>query len=142
VKLTDLATKVDESNLPSETREGILDVLAFVEAIHETMKENGMVPINQDVDLNSLEGLIDAILGELGACAIFLSDKHFPDTPKMLRVVGDGLAKMEDSPIPAPIQKGFYRLAKRIEVTREERIRKETTTSNEQSEVSDLPDVP
>lgn len=110
---------LDSDPEPSqEVREAALDAIAFVQSLHEMLRDNGMTDKDQP-DLDELENLVDAIHGELGAAVLFLCEPSFARVPDMLRVVSKQLDKAGDAAsVPPVIVKGFDRLAKRIENTR------------------------
>ncbi len=112
--------EIDEAEQPSrEAREKALDALAFVESLHQAFKDTGMTT-STEPDLNELENLIDALHGELGAAVLFLCEPSFARVPDMLRAIGKAMTGMEEaSVVPTPVVKGFARLAKRIENTRQ-----------------------
>jgi hypothetical protein len=105
-------SKIDDSPVALEMG---ADALAFVQSLHDMFRDNGMTA-KEKPDLNELENLVDALLGELAAACIFLSEPSFSRVPDMLRVISEKLAKSDD--VPVVVSKGYERLAKRIEVTR------------------------
>ncbi len=117
MNLSELNEKIEGSSLDSETREDVLDILAFVQGIAEAFALNGFVN-PQEIDLAALEGAMDRLYGELGAATIFLSDKHFTGVPKMLRVIQTNMENLSELPVPPVVVKGFGRLAQRVEATR------------------------
>lgn len=108
------------NNTEQEARDKALDALAFVESLHQLFKDTGMTT-SEEPDVNELENLIDALYGELGAAVLFLCEPSFSRVPDMLRGIGKNMEKLEDSNnvIPPTIVKGFSRIAKRIENTRQ-----------------------
>ena len=100
---------------PTEAAELGSEALAFVMALHKMFKETGMTS-KDEPDLNELENLIDALHGELAAAVLFLCEPSFARAPDMLRAISKNLSKSED--VPTVVQKGFSRLATRIENTR------------------------
>jgi hypothetical protein len=101
-----------KTSASTEAMEKALDALAFLDALHNVFKDNGMTT-TESSDVNELENLIDALSGELGAAVLFLCENSFARVPDMLRVIGAKLEKQED--VPPEVAKGFTRLAKRIE---------------------------
>lgn len=108
------------NNTEQEARDKALDALAFVESLHQLFKDTGMTT-SEEPDVNELENLIDALYGELGAAVLFLCEPSFSRVPDMLRSIGKNMEKLEDSNnvVPLTIVKGFSRIAKRIENTRQ-----------------------
>lgn len=93
------------------------DALAFVQALHTMFQDNGVdLPAEPDVD--SLENVIDGILGELSAACIFLSEDSFDAVPDMLRKISSSFTQNIGEEVPTVITKGFSRLADRIKATR------------------------
>lgn len=102
-----------------DAKEKALDAMAFVEALHQLFRDTGMTS-SDEPDVNELENLIDALYGELGAAVLFLCEPSFARVPDMLRGVGKNMEKLENqNAVPPTIVKGFSRIAKRIENTRQ-----------------------
>jgi hypothetical protein len=118
------------NNTEQEARDKALDALAFVESLHQLFKDTGMTT-SEEPDVNELENLIDALYGELGAAVLFLCEPSFSRVPDMLRSIGKSMEKMEDSNnvVPPTIVKGFSRIAKRIENTRQNQQQMAKVTS-------------
>lgn len=110
-----------ESGSPSkESLELAADAIAFVQALHQMFSENGMTS-SENPSLNELENLIDATHGELGAACLFLCEPSFSRVPDMLRGIARKLEKEGGTEVaPLVVIKGFDRLAKRIENTRQQ----------------------
>lgn len=109
---------IQDSAMSSEAIDASLDALAFVQALHQMFRDNGMTT-KDEPDLAELENLIDALYGELGAAVLFLCEPSFARVPDMLRVISKQLSNHEDGDtVPPVIVKGFERLAKRLENTR------------------------
>lgn len=119
------------NNTEQEARDKALDALAFVESLHQLFKDTGMTT-SEEPDVNELENLIDALYGELGAAVLFLCEPSFSRVPDMLRGIGKNMEKLEDSNnvIPPTIVKGFSRIAKRIENTRQNQQQMAKVTIN------------
>lgn len=101
-----------------EAAEAALDAMAFVQSLHQVLKDNGMTD-KEEPDLDELENLVDALHGELGAAVLFLCEPSFARVPDMLRIISKQLDKSGNKEeVPLVIVKGFDRLAKRIENTR------------------------
>jgi hypothetical protein len=113
----DAITQLDRPTASKEALDLAADAMAFVQSLHQTFSENGMTS-NAEPDLNELENIIDAIYGELAAACIFLSEPSFARVPDMLRVVAQKLEGSKDE-VPPVVVKGYSRLAKRIENTRQ-----------------------
>lgn len=115
-----IGTEIDEVDNPSrEAREKALDALDFIESLHLLFKETGMTS-KEEPDVNELENLVDALYGELGAAVLFLCDPSFSRVPDMLRALSQKLEKLEEAKVvPPTVVKGFARVAKRIENTRQ-----------------------
>lgn len=114
MKLQEAAEILSET--PGEAAELGADAIAFAQALHESFRQNHMTS-SEDVDLNQLENLVDALFGELAAASLFLSESNFSRVPDMLRAVNKSLANSDHS-VPPEVVKGFARLATRIEKTR------------------------
>lgn len=113
-----VSAEIENSTLSPEARERALDALAFAESLHKLFKDNGMT-LTENVEFNELENLVDALFGELGAAVLFLCEPSFARVPDMLRGVSSQLAKAGEQTVPLTIIKGFARVAKRIENTRQ-----------------------
>lgn len=111
--------ELEEGQPSREALEKGLDALAFVESLHNLFKDTGMTS-KEEPDVDELENLIDALYGELGAAVLFLCEPSFSRVPDMMRVIAQKMEKLEDSSVvPPTIVKGFVRVAKRIENTRQ-----------------------
>lgn len=116
--LSRITAEIENSSLSPEAREKVLDSLAFAESLHKLFKDNGMT-VTESAEFNELENLVDALFGELGAAVLFLCEPSFARVPDMLRAVSSQLAKAGEQTVPLTIIKGFARVAKRIENTRQ-----------------------
>jgi len=117
-KYTDIIESLESSSPSKESLEFAADAVAFAQALHQMFTDTGMTS-SENIDLDELENLVDALSGELAASCIFLSEPSFARVPDMLRVISDKLALTKDSGLPKVVILGYSRLAKRIELTRE-----------------------
>lgn len=113
-----LSELADEEDPSDEVREKAADALAFVASLHQFFVDTGM-STNSEPDVAELENLVDALHGELAASVLFLCAPSFSRVPDMLRVISTQLEKAQDDSVPTVIVKGYARLAKRIENTRQ-----------------------
>ena len=94
------------------------DCIAFTVALHSLFVETGVLNGEAPIDVNILENLVDAFLGELGAAALFLAQPSYAQiVTELNNAYGDVNNTEESEVIPKPILLGFKRFAKRVEKT-------------------------
>lgn len=116
--LSDLSYTYSDDPDVQDALDEAANALAFAQALHDMFRTNGVRDLSEDPDLDKLENLIDAHLGELAAATLFLGNLDRPDPVVSLRGIADNLAS--EGTVPTVVTKGFSRLADRVELRKKE----------------------
>ncbi|NJL53686.1 hypothetical protein HC928_00065 [bacterium] len=108
------------------------DAIAFAQSIHAAFVDNGMTS-STEVNFSELENLFDALNGELAAAALFLSNPILAGRiPDMLRQAANNIAESDTNKVvPLVVQKGFARLAARMDALKSQTVRQVFSLSDE-----------